>query len=202
MNDEGEHAAKQKREEFDNQWLTHYKKLYPYVLNLTRNKADAEDITQDALMSFKEYMEKNQWNVEFEDEDAYRRRIAHNLYVDLCKRRKREGLVSCDDEEDERTRKEAERKASAHDSEIARIEEEMHYKKLLSLVPLKAMLNGLSDYELQLLRLKKLEEKTTEEVAEDLKTNVYQVRYDINKLDAKLRYRAKKLLPPGNGRLL
>jgi RNA polymerase sigma factor (sigma-70 family) len=199
---ESEQAANEKRMEFEEKWPLHFNNLYPYVLNLTRNKADAEDITQDALICFKEHMEKNKWDVKFDNEDAYRRRIAHNLYMDLCKRRKKEGQVSCDNEEDERTRKEAERRAGACDDAIASIEDDMHYKKLYRTLPLKVILGGLSDYELQLLRLKKVEEKSPEEIAETLHKDVYRVRYDLNKLDAKLRYRVKKLLPQATGRLL
>jgi RNA polymerase sigma factor (sigma-70 family) len=199
MNDEGEHAAKQKSSEFNDKWLVHYKRLYPYVLNLTRNKADAEDITQDALMYFKEHMEKKQWNVTIEDEDAYRRRIAHNLFTDLCKRRKREGLVSSDGEEIELTQNEEDSKVIATDDSITRIEDEIHYKQLYRALPLRAILNGLSDYELQLIRLKALGEKSYDEIAEILHKDVFRVRYDLNKLDSKLRYRVRKIRSEANG---
>ena len=199
---ESDHDGNQKRREFDEKWHIHYKNLYPYVLNLTRNKADAEDITQETLMRYRQHMEKKQWETKIEDADAYRRGIAYNLYMDLCKRRKREGQVSTDNEDDERTSKEAERKSGACDSTIAKIEADMHYKKLFRTLPLKVILSGLSEYELKLLRLKKVEGKSNEEVAETLNEDVFRVRYDSNKLDAKLRYRVKKLQQPENGRFL
>lgn len=174
-------------------WEAVYPKLFAYSLMLTRNRTDAEDITQETLLYFKEHMEKNHWEVEIENIESYLRRIARNLYIDLSKRRKKERQVSYDDEESMQTHTELDRKAIASDNVITRIEDAILYKKLMRSLPMRALLSGLNERELKLLYMKSVEERTPEEIADIMGEEKHTIRYDLNRLHAKLRYRVRKI---------
>ena len=197
MCDDSEHAKK-RRLEFEDKLSEHYDRLYPSVLKMVSNKADADDFTQEAIMCYIRHMDQKGWETKIENTGAYLRRIAHNLYVDSCKRRNREVQFGYEDEETGQTNQEAERKAATTDETVGRIEDASHFGKLLHDMP-KALLHGFTEYERDLLKLRKVDGLSAEEAAGILQKDVYRVRYDLNKIEARLRYRVRRLMDGKNG---
>jgi RNA polymerase sigma factor (sigma-70 family) len=197
MNEESEHANK-RRLEFLDKLSEHHDRLHPWVLKMTGNQADADDITQEALVRYIRHMDQKGWETKIENTGAYLRRIAHNLYVDLCKRRNHEVQFGYEDEETGHTNQEVERKAATTDDTVGRIEDASHFGKLLREMP-KSLLHGFSDYERELLRLRKVDGLSAKEAAGILQKDVYRVRYDLNKIEARLRYRVRLLMYGKNG---
>jgi hypothetical protein len=100
--------------------------------------------------------------------------------------------VSYDGEQNEPIQRELDDKAMQSNNPIANIENSIYFVELYRLLPLRNILVGLSEYELRLLLLRKVEEMTFEEIALDVSGNAYQIEHDFNKLMAKIRARALK----------
>ena len=98
------------------------------------------------------------------------------------------------DYDEERIREALERETiEVHDS-VARIDNEIYHKELYRALPLRVILEGLSQYERRLLQLSMVDERSAKEVAQVLGTDISRIRYDLNRLRAKIKARAKKLL--------
>lgn len=193
MNDKSEIADY--RREFEQKYLEHYNSLFAYLLRKLGNRADAEDITHTTFQRFLAHMEKVQWRTEVKNVNNYLRKAALNLCVDLWKRKIDETQVSYDDEEDEKTQHDLQEQAVQRDDPYTSIENRIFYKEVYKSLPLNAILGRLSKYELDLLYLHVVDEGTAEEIAKIVDKDVHQVRYDLNKLLAKIRYRVNKLFP-------
>lgn len=184
------------RREFEQKWLEYYEATFIYVLRKVRNKADAEDITQITFQRFLAHMERVQWKTEVKNLRAYLMSAAANLCVDFLNRNIEETQVSYDDQADEQTRNDLRDQAIQRDDSYTRIEARIFYEELYKSLPLEVILSRLSEYELNLLHLHAVEELTAEEIAKIVDNDVRQVRYDLQKLYAKIRYRARKLFLP------
>lgn len=191
MNDRNDHAADQKNQLFEQIWAEYFKRLLRYVLKLTRNKADAENILQDTRLRFIEHMEKTHWNEQIGRLDAYLRRIAYRLYLDLCNRRKREP-VSFDDEDTHLP------EASYNPAD--EIYDKIYWKQVFQSLPLKVIFYDFSKYEWRIYYLNSVEKMSPKEIAEEI-ANVEpienrspkQIRYDLTRIKAKIRYRVKAM---------
>lgn len=187
MNDESDHAADKKRQDFDKAWPQLYKDLYPYVLNLTHNAADAEDITQNSLLSYRDHQDRHGWEVVIEDEGAYLRRTAHNQYVDWLKDHPKETVIT-DDEENRKIQHEI-----SIDS-IAIIENRIYIDELCESLAWNVLLRGLSKDDVSLFYQNVVDGMSCVEIAKETGKNIYKVRYDLNRIKATIRARAKKLI--------
>lgn len=196
--EEASAKALDQRRQFEQIYDKYYGELNRYVLSLLRNKDDAEEITQKVFLRFFARMGKGQWETEVKNVKAYLIEIANNACKDLWKDRREEGQVSYDDEKDEQIQKELQRKAMQLDDSTASIQNRILYGELYRDLPLNVILSGFSDYEIELIQLRKVDELSPKEIASTLDKDVYQVRYDLNKLDAKIRYRVRRYLE-GNG---
>ena len=79
------------------------------------------------------------------------------------------------------------------------IENRIYMEELLHSMPLKFILSGLSKEELRLFKLRYVKDLSSKEIAKALNQNVGQVSYDLNKLIAKIRYRARLHLKQTGG---
>lgn len=167
-----------------------YNRLFHFALRLTRNQTEAEEITQTAFLRFLRLMKRKK-KPEIQSQQAYLSTTIHNLWIDLLKNRRKEMAVSLDDD---KVREKLEREAAESDDSATSLENRIYYKELHRTLPLKVILGGLSDYDKQLLILRRVEERSVKEIAELLDREVCQVRYDLQKLEAKIRYRVRKLV--------
>jgi RNA polymerase sigma-70 factor (ECF subfamily) len=83
-------SHKQQRELFEGAVLPHFEFLYRFAQYLTRNQADAEDLTQDTLtLAFRKFEQFRAGT----DAKPWLARIARNAFVDRLRRKGREPSV-------------------------------------------------------------------------------------------------------------
>jgi|KBSSwiStaDraftv2_1062776.scaffolds.fasta_scaffold183227_2 DNA-directed RNA polymerase specialized sigma24 family protein len=78
------------------------------------------------------------------------------------------------------------------------INRRLYYKKLYQQLPMKCILNDLTEDQRELLAMNVVEERSAEEIARILNRDVKEVRWELNKLKTNLRKRARTLVkePP------
>lgn len=169
----------------------YYDNLFDDVLRLTRNEADAEGVTQAALLRFLNMMDRQDWKVEIKDINAYLLTIAKHVLIDRQRKRKPEDdSLSYDDEQN---LKALERDQRNSKDDIQGIENRIYYEELWKTLPISVIFGSLSDYEKQLVQMHYLDEMSVKEIAACVGRSPEQARYDLQKLIAKVRYRARRL---------
>ena len=168
-----------------------YESLFRQVIKLTRNRRDAEDITQSAFMKVLEQMQRPNWKIDTKSIRAYLGQTARNLHRDRW--RSKAKTISYDDDD---VRETIEQQAAVNDDSVARMDNRIYYKELFEALP-NVILKDSTDYERQLLQLRRVDELPWEEIAEIVGRSVNQVRYDLHKLEARLRYRVAKITEAG-----
>jgi len=78
------------------------------------------------------------------------------------------------------------------------INRRLYYKKLYQQLPMKCILNDLTEDQRKLLGLNIVEERSAEEIAQILDRDIKEIRWELNKLKTNLRKRARTLVkePP------
>ena len=102
-----------------------------------------------------------------------------------------------DDEQTEQVRQALLRDAMQNNNPTSRLERKMYYEELFKALPLQVILGGLSAYELSLLYMDAVDEMSPKEIAQVVNEDADRVRYQVNKIYAKIRYRVRKLLLEG-----
>jgi DNA-directed RNA polymerase specialized sigma subunit len=90
------------------------------------------------------------------------------------------------------SREELERDVAITDDPVAELENRIYYKELLEALPLRLIFRGLSDYEMQLYRLRIIDEKSIDEIAAIVGKDPSRVTYDLQKIQARIRARVKQ----------
>ena len=183
---------------FEKRIAEYYDYLFRGVLRLTHDKTEAEGITQAALLRFLHKMEKRDWNVEIKNTPAYLMTIAKHIWKER-KRKTSEGPVSYDDEENFDKLDHA---TLNRDDSLIDIEKRIYYEELLRALPLNSILGGLSDYEAQLFQLRRMDEMSIHDIASEVKKDPEQVRYDLQKIEARIRFRVRKLVENADRQML
>lgn len=169
----------------------YYDLLFRIVLRLTNDREEAEDLAQTAFIRFLRLMKRKQWRVEINDIQAYLARIAINLCNDWWKKKEKEKAVSYDDDN---TREEMDRQTARLDDSVLTIENRIYAKELYRALPVKVILTGLNDYEKKIFLLRRVDGLSMKEVADTVQGNICQVRYDLQKIEARIRYRVRKVI--------
>lgn len=167
-----------------------YDHLLRYASYLTHNSTEAEEITQTAYLRYLSIMERNHWKVEIRNVQAYLRSIARNLCNDMWM----QGRVTVVSYDDNNIRKELETSEAKSNDSVTSIENRIYFEELYRALPLNVILGGCSEYEMELLQLNAIDEMSPEEIAQIVGKEVSQVRYDLQKNYAKIRYRVRKLI--------
>jgi len=78
------------------------------------------------------------------------------------------------------------------------INRRLYYKKLYQQLPMKGILNDLTEDQREMLELNVVEDRSAEEIARMLNRDSKEVRWELNKLKTNLRKRARTLVnePP------
>ena len=71
------------------------------------------------------------------------------------------------------------------------------FKELCRILPLRVILTGLDKYEREIFVLRRVERLSVKDIATIKKKDVCQVRYDLQKIDARIRYRVRKIIREG-----
>jgi len=74
------------------------------------------------------------------------------------------------------------------------IADRLHYKKLYQQLPIKCVLNDLTEDQRELLKLNIVKERSAEEIAGILNRDAKEVRWELNKLKANLRKYSRTLV--------
>src|ERR1044071_3826737 len=157
-----------------------YESLFRQVIKLTRNRRDAEEITQTAFMKVLEQMQRPNWGIDTKSIRAYLGQTARNLHRDRW--RSKSQTLSYDDEN---VRETIEQEAVSKDDSVARMDNRIYYKELFEALP-NVILKDTTDYEQQLLQLRKVDQLSWEQIAEVVGRSANQVRYDLHKLEARI----------------
>lgn len=178
--------------------------LLNFLCRVIGDRAEAEELTQDSFLHLLAFMERKQWQAVIRSPKAYL--IATAIHVrrdkkrgkDLWKGRREEGSVDYDDEQAEHIRKVLDREAVKHNDPTDEIEDGIFFKELYKELPVNTLLSGLSRYEAEIFRLK-ADGFSTKEIGQVVQKPEAQVRYDLQKLNAKFRYRVRKVLGDSGG---
>lgn len=155
------------------------------VCKWTHNRADAEDIAQQAICRLIARAKRSGSLGDIEDEGKYLYRIARNLWNDELRRRRREPTISLDND------KKLESVLIAPNNPLLELEKA---EELRHLVAEKIIFGGLSEYEIELYKLNQVKDLTPTEIALVKGEDVHWIRYQITKVTAKVRYRIRKIV--------
>jgi RNA polymerase sigma factor (sigma-70 family) len=142
-------------------------------------------------MKVLEQMQRPNWKIDTKSIRAYLGQTARNLHRDRW--RSKSKTISYDDKD---VRETIEQQAAVNDDSVARMDNRIYYKELFEALP-NVILKDSTDYERQLLQLRKVDQLPWEEIAEIVGRSVNQVRYDLHKLEARLRYRVARITEAG-----
>jgi RNA polymerase sigma-70 factor (ECF subfamily) len=164
--------------------LRYYHKLMQYAYRLTGDMAEAEDIVQEATYRV---LRTEITPIELQSAYAYLHRSVKNAFVDKLKKERVGEHLSLDEQKgllDELV------VVSPSDT----IENDIYYKELLASLPKSILFGGLSEYEIKLLFMDAVEEMNPNEIAAALGEDADRIRYHLNRLYARIRYRVRKLM--------
>lgn len=170
-----------------------YESLFREVLKLTRNKTDAEDITQTTFTNFLQRMERTDWKLESPSIRSYLSKTARNLCRDMWRKNSEIKTVSYDDDT---VRETMEQQAAQIDDSVAQLENRIYAKEMFKALP-HVILQGFTDYEKQLFQLRRVEQRSLHEIAATVGRDIGQVRYELQKIEARIRYRVAKITAAG-----
>ena len=176
---------------FNQKSKEYYDLLVRLILRRTNNKEEAQDIAQTAFMRFLRLMKRKQWKLEIKYVQAYLNRIALNLCNDGWRQKEKEKAVSYDDD---KTREALDREAAQSDESVITMENRIYFKELYRTLPLNVILTGLNEYEEQIFLLRRVDGLSIKEIAPVVNREVCQVRYDLQKIEARIRYRVRKVI--------
>ena len=182
--------------DFEKNLSNYYERLFRGVSRLTHDKLEAEGITQATLLKFLRIMTQKDWTADIKDINTYLMTIAKNLW-NTRKRKNAQSPVSYDEVE---TVEMLDR--SAVRDETTDLEKRIYLEELVKTLPWEFMFSGLTNYERQLFSLRKIEENSIEEIATIVGKDPSRVRYDLQKISARIRYRARKYLESADKEML
>lgn len=181
-------VAAQRRKHFDENAWAYWDKLVAIVFNKTRDRELSNEIAQQAIVKYLSVMEKEHWQLEIENEEAYLVRIAQNLLKDKWRADGQAEWMSLDQQLDDGLMRELSKTTSGID-----VENKIYWQKLAQILPWKTIFIGLDEREKRVFLLHAVECLSNEDIALELNDNVVFIRYELTKIKAKIRARVKKI---------
>lgn len=181
-------------ESFDEEALEYLKTIRSVSRAKGLSQAEQEDITQTSCLKIL----KAERRIKIENKEAYAARTAKHVRYDFLRLRKKEGTVSYDDEKDEGTRRELDRKAAEADNPILHMLERLDAQKFFEGLPEYIWAKFTKD-DFELLRLCYEEDCSFEEIGRLMGKSEADARYHHHKLLARLRARLRKYNEDGGG---
>lgn len=187
--DDNEVVVPPKRKEFDEEAPRYRNLLFAIMFSITHDRELADEISQQAIFKYFCFQEKNQWEAEVDNEQAYVVQIAKNLLKDRWEAEDKSEETSIDEQVDDRLLK--------HVGELIDdtfdVEKNIYFEELLRTLPLKTLFGKLTDYQKTLVLLYFYEDMTYEEMAVILKQDKIVVKYRLDATLATICKRVKKI---------
>lgn len=181
--DDDSDVAVQRRERFQKYAPKYLNILLALVLRWTHDRELSREIAQQTMFKYFSRMEEENWQKDIKNEKAYLARMARNLVNDGWRAYGKAGL-SLEELEDRLT-------VPDQLKCIIDLEKPIYLEELRQTIPLKTILGGLSEYQLRLLQLHEVEGLSHKEIAQEENKDTAIVRYELQKIKAKIRARAK-----------
>lgn len=175
--------------QFEDDCEKYYRKVHQIILSMTRNATIAQELAQQTMLLFLRIMEKK----EIANVGAYLNKIARRLSLAWIRKSRREIPLESEDEEGRQTLEALEGKAVLENDPTSRLLDELETWEQFRDMPWKILLGRLTDEERRLLYMLFVDDLNAEAIAEKLGTDVKRVRRQINRIMAKLRWRARQL---------
>ena len=192
MNSEGDSdvAVPQRKKEFDEAAPGYLNLLFAIIFSITHDRELALEIGQQALCNYICFMEKNKWEAEVENEQAYIVTIAKNLLKDCWNAAEKSDEINFDEQVDDRLLKHV---ADELIDDTFDVEKHIYLEELLQQLPLKTLFGNLTKYQKTLVLLYFYEDMTIDEIAVILKEDKDGVRYRLNATLTTICKRVKKI---------
>jgi len=185
-------GSKKQKRRFEEDAAEVLNKAVRIVYSCTHDADLAGDIAQEAACRFLESMDKRGWSVDIKSFDAFLIRTALNCLKSRWRAEGKVQFVSLDGDFTEKLEEEINKALGLNEGSIGADDgedlEKLHQEVLFQL------LDGLTEDDKYLLRLRRVEDLSWEEIAEITGKDVYLVRYQVTKIEARARYRAKQYL--------
>lgn len=185
MSDEDGHP----HESFDEEALEYLKTIRSVSSAKGLSQAEQEDIAQTSCLK----VLKAERRTKIENKQAYGAKTAKHVRYDFLRRRKKEGMVSYDDEQDEGTRRELDRKAAEADNPLLRMLERLDVQKFFNDLP-ESIWAKFTENDFKLLQLRYQDDCSFEEIGELMGKSEADARYHHQMLLARLRARLRKYI--------
>jgi len=181
-------VAVERRKQFDDNAQAYRDKVFGVIFNKTHDPELSNEISQEAIAKYLTAREKEHWQSEIENEEAYIVQIALNLLNDKWRADGKVELMSLDQQLDDRLLSALSKTTSGVD-----VENKIYWQKLAQVLPWKTIFIGFNETETRVFLLHAVECLSNEEIAVELNENVAFIRYELTKVKAKIRARVKKI---------
>ena len=188
-NNDGE----ERRRQFEKDASRLFGKLFGLIYYWTHDAELAGDIALEAVCRFLNSMNERDWSQEIRSFDAFLTTTARNCLRSRWKAQRKMLLVSLDSEFNDKLHEEVNQALSLIRGSSGIDDEGEDMKELREKV-LRQLLDGLTEYDKYLLKLHHVEDLSPKEIAKQTGKDVYWVRYQLGKIGARIRYRAKQYL--------
>lgn len=178
---------------FDEEALEYLKTIRSVSSAKGLSQAEQEDIAQTSCLKILEAEQRTK----IENKKAYSATTAKHVRYDFLRQRKKEGIVSYDDEQDEGTRRELDQKAAEADNPLLRLLERLDVQKFFNDLP-ESIWVKFTEEDLKLLRLRYEEDWSFEEIGESMGKSKADARDHHHMLIARLRARLRKYIGGGD----
>ncbi len=183
---------KERKRRFEEDAAEVLSKLFRIVYHRTHDADLAGDIAQEAACRFLDSMNGRDWSLDIKSFDAFLIRIALNCLNSRWRAEGKLRFVSLDSDFDEKLQEEM-NQALESDGRFTGVDDDRNLENLRKEVLLQ-LLDGLTEYDKYLLELHRVEDRSAKAIAEITGESVDWVRYQLAKIEARIRYRAKQYL--------
>jgi RNA polymerase sigma factor (sigma-70 family) len=167
-------------------------RLFGIVFSWTLDADLASDIAQEAFTRFISHMNAQGWSQDIKSFEAYLNRTAKNLLVDLLRQQAKRRFESLDNDPDRKLHNEVDQVLLLRAVFTGLDTEEL--EKLHEEVPEQMIFRGLSDEDRELLILHKVKDLKPMQIARQRGDDPDKLRYRLQKMETRIRYRAKQFL--------
>lgn len=186
-------GSKKQKRRFEDAAAEALNKTFRILYSLTHDADLAAELAQEAACRFVAYMNRRGWSADIKSFDAFLIRTALNCLKSRWRAEGKVQFVSLDSDFTEKFEEEINKALGLNEGSIGADDdrkdlEKLHHEVLLQL------LDGLTEYDEYLLRLRRVEDLSWDEIAEITGKDVYWVRYQVTRIEARIRARAKQYL--------